>query len=129
MEITNIDGLLSGHTPYDPDMGFECLPESFVFHALDTKLLTGLLYDPIDCRIMYMADFGKKMVLHLEIQSSEQPGQHLTLSGKISCRLHLMYHPFLLNLIGIYIFEFRFFNHMRKLEYGSQADPAQYSGH
>src|SRR5690606_13376818 len=127
--ITNIKRVLLRHTADDPDMGLECLPECSVLNALDSELSTGLFYDLVDSRIMHMADLGEKMVLQLEIQSSEQPCQHLILSRKISCRMNLMYHPFFLQLVSSYRLKFCFFDHMGKLEYGSQTDPADYPGH
>ena len=45
--------------------------EFVVFYFI---LATGLLDDAVECRIMHVADFWKKMMLNLKIESAKQPG-------------------------------------------------------
>src|SRR5882724_12560850 len=50
-----------------------------------------------------MRYLGEKMMFDLKIQATDQPGDHGIARGKIGRRLDLVYSPFILHLIGLYI--------------------------
>src|SRR5450432_4474457 len=63
------------------------------------------------------------MVLDLEIQSPDKPGDDLIARGEVGCRLDLVNGPFLFQLLCIVLRnmdEFHVFHYMRQLEYDGQ---------
>ena len=86
----------------------------------DPEFPAGLLYDPADRRVMYMADAGEKMMLHLVIQSSNQPGENRITCGEVHGCSHLVLSPMIFEASRIAgNREFRFFDHVGGLIVGA----------
>src|SRR5258706_13044934 len=87
---------------------------------IDQAILLACLPDDLaDGRIMNMGYLREKMMLDLEIQSSDQPGNYRIVGSKISGCLDLVYRPFIFQLIGVNIGNGKssMFHRMRQLEY------------
>lgn len=63
--------LLSAHLFQIVGMRGNGLTHFGVFVVWNTKLLTGLLYNFADGRVVYVRNFREKMVFNLEIQSTQ----------------------------------------------------------
>src|ERR1700737_279340 len=96
------------------------LPHCGEFIVSDPKVPAGILYNLTDRRIMHVADTGKQMMFHLEVQSTNIPGNKFITRREIGRGLYLVNFPFFLYLFSVvlrYIDELSVFYHMRQLEY------------
>ncbi|SPZ94639.1 Uncharacterised protein [Sphingobacterium multivorum] len=73
-------------------------PEASKLVVLYFIFLAGLLHNPIERRIMNMADLWKKVMFNLKIEAAKQPGKCFAARSKICGGLNLMNHPFFLDL-------------------------------
>src|SRR5690606_30161388 len=115
---------LSGHRMDHLHMRPKRTPKGGKLIVLNIIFLASLSDNTIDSRVVYMADFGKQVMLHLKIKATEYPGQYLTLRRKVGCRLDLVYHPFLFDLGFVDGLKFRFLNHMCQLKHRCQTHAA-----
>ena len=84
--------------------------------------MTGLFDYLADGRIVHMRDLWKQMVFDLEIQSTDKPGYHLIVRGKIGSCLYLVNGPLVIEFASLYVGNRKcsVFNGMCQLEYKTQ---------
>src|SRR5690606_27264852 len=76
--------MLCAAKPVDmPEVGYKCLAHRPMLQVCHPKFFAGGLDQFVDCRIMHVADARKQVVLHLEIESAEQPGNRLATGSEI----------------------------------------------
>src|SRR3954467_13268297 len=78
---------------------------------------------------MYMTDPWKEVMLYLEVQPSNKPGNNFVFRGKICGGFNLVNRPFCFNYFVVcsYCFKFRSFNCVRKLKRICQYNSGSYT--
>ena len=76
------------------DVRADCACEGFEFGVGHIELIARLLHNFGQIRIVHMADPREKVVLHLEIQTTQKPREKTALRSKIRSSLNLVNRPF-----------------------------------
>src|SRR5690606_10508549 len=93
-----------------------------IFNIADAIFLAGLAYDFADSGIVYVRNFGKQVMLYLEIEPAYQPADKPVVGGKVGRGLELVYGPFIFHFPGKFIGhgEMRMLYRMGQLENDAQ---------
>ena len=86
-----------------------------------TVYLAGIAHDLAYCGVMNVANAGEQMMLNLEIQPSNEPGDNFIIHCKIGSSFYLVHGPLCFDRFWIrfYNFEFRVLNNVSQLEHKS----------
>src|SRR4029453_9884429 len=97
-------------------------PEGLVFTVSHPKLLTGLLYERRDSRIMDVTDSREQMVFDLEVQAAQQKRCYAAAPGEVHCSFNLMYRPRVFDSAGVRLrqWKLRLLHAVRQLKYNAQ---------
>src|SRR5260370_31388687 len=71
----------------------DALPESLVCFIAESELPGRFLHQARQCRVMDVTDLGEQVMLDLEVQAPDKPGEQSVAASKIQGRFKLVHRP------------------------------------